>query len=127
MVQETFLRVRSADPAELRSPRAFLATVITRLCLDQLKEARTKREAYVGPWLPEPIRTETPADADAVIQAESISTAFLVLLESLTPLERAVYLLHEVFDYSHAEVAEIVGRDELACRQLLFRARKDLV
>jgi RNA polymerase sigma-70 factor (ECF subfamily) len=117
VVQDAFLRWRSAPRAEVRSDRAYLATVVTRLCLDQLKTARARRETYVGPWLPEPVRTDAPTDT------ESISLAFLVLLESLTPIERAVYLLCEVFDHSHAEAAEIVGRDEAACRQLLHRAR----
>ncbi len=127
MVQEAFLRWQSAEQGAVRSPRAFLSTVVTRLCLDRSKEARAARERYVGPWLPEPIRTEDGEDEDALEAAESISVAFLVLLESLTPLERAVYLLHEVFDYSHAEVAAIVGRDPAACRKLLERARKDVL
>lgn len=123
MVQETFIRWRSADPAAVRSPRAFLSTIITRICLDRLKEASTKRVDYVGPWLPEPIVTE----GDAVEAAESISLAFLVLLESLTPLERAVHLLHDVFDYSHDEISAIVGRDAATCRKILERARKDII
>jgi RNA polymerase sigma-70 factor (ECF subfamily) len=101
----------------VRSDRAFLSTVVTRLCLDRLKSARASREQYVGPWLPEPVRTDTPVDP------ESISLAFLVLLESLSPVERAVYLLHEVFGYSHSEVAAMVDKEEAACRQLLHRAR----
>lgn len=123
MVQETFMRWRAAEPAAVQSPRAFLSTVITRICLDRLKEAHTKRVDYVGPWLPEPILTE----GDAVEAAESISLAFLVLLESLTPLERAVHLLHDVFDYSHEEIANIIGRDAATCRKILERARKDIV
>lgn len=119
-VQEAFLRWRAAPQAEVRSPRAFLSTVVTRLCLDRLKAERVRKESYPGPWLPEPLPTDGPVDP------ESISLAFLVLLESLTPLERAVYLLHEVFDYTHAEVAEIVGRDEASCRQLLLRARRSI-
>jgi len=116
-VQEAWLRFQSAPLDELESPRAWLTTVVTRLCLDQLKSARSRRENYVGPWLPEPVRT------DATVDPESISLAFLVLLESLTPLERAVYLLHEVFDYAHAEIAAMLGNDEAACRQLLHRAK----
>ncbi len=127
MVQDAYLRWQASDRAAVRSPRAFLSTVVTRLCLDRLKEARTRRESYVGPWLPEPIRTGADEAVDPLEHTESISLAFLVLLERLTPLERAVYLLHEVFEYSHAEVAAIVGRDEAACRQLLRRARKDMV
>lgn len=117
MVQEAFLRWQAAQRDQIESERAYLSTIITRLCLDQLKSARAQRETYVGPWLPEPMRTTDPVDP------QSISLAFLVLLESLSPVERAVYLLHEVFDYSHAEVAEIVGKEEAACRQLLHRAR----
>jgi len=122
VVQEAWLRWQVTPHEEVRSARAYLGKVVTRLCLDRLKSAHARRETYVGPWLPEPVRTET--DAEPLAIAESISLAFLVLLESLGPLERAVYLLHEAFDYSHAEVAEIVGRDEVACRQLLHRARK---
>jgi RNA polymerase sigma-70 factor (ECF subfamily) len=116
-VQEAWLRFGAAALDELESPRAWLTTVVTRLCLDQLKSARVRRESYVGPWLPEPLAT------DGTVDPESISLAFLVLLESLTPQERAVYLLHEVFDYSHGEIAEMLGNDEAACRQLLHRAK----
>lgn len=117
IVQEAYLRAHDADPDSIQSERAYLSKIVTRLCLDHWKSARVKREAYVGPWLPEPVPTAEPVDPS------SISLAFLVLLESLTPLERAVYLLGEVFDYSHAEIAQIVGRDEASCRQLLHRAR----
>lgn len=129
MVQETFIRWRNTDESEVRSPRAFLSTVITRICLDRLKEAHATRVDYVGPWLPEPLLTETfeAGAACAVEKAESISLAFLVLLESLTPLERAVHLLHDVFDYTHEEVSSIVGREAATCRKVLERARKDLV
>lgn len=127
MVQETFIRWSAADHAEIRSPRSFLSTIITRVCLDRLGEAHRTRVDYVGPWLPEPLLTEEANDTDVVEKAESISLAFLVLLESLTPLERAVHLLHDVFDYSHEEIASIVGRDVAACRKTLERARKDLV
>ncbi|QRK09530.1 RNA polymerase sigma-70 factor [Archangium violaceum] len=117
IVQEAWLRWQAAAREGVRSDRAFLSTVVTRLCLDRLKSARASREQYVGPWLPEPVRTDTPVDP------ESISLAFLVLLESLSPVERAVYLLHEVFGYSHSEVAEMVDKEEAACRQILHRAR----
>lgn len=123
MVQETFLRWQASEQATVHSPRAFLSTIITRICLDRLKEAHSKRIDYVGPWLPEPLATE----GDAVEAAESISLAFLVLLESLTPLERAVHLLHDVFDYRHEEIANIIGRDAATCRKILERARKDIV
>ncbi len=117
IVQEAWLRWQAAAREGVRSDRAFLSTVVTRLCLDRLKSARANREQYVGPWLPEPVRTDMPVDP------ESISLAFLVLLESLSPVERAVYLLHEVFGYSHSEVARMVGKEEAACRQSLHRAR----
>jgi RNA polymerase sigma-70 factor (ECF subfamily) len=120
IVQDAWLRWRDTPRDAVLSERAFLATVVTRLCLDQLKSARVTRETYVGAWLPEPVRTDTQVDP------ETISLAFLVLLESLSPLERAVYLLHEVFDFSHAEVARMVGKEEPACRQLLHRAREHL-
>jgi RNA polymerase sigma-70 factor (ECF subfamily) len=121
IVQEAYLRYQATE--NVQSPKAFLSTVVTRLCLDQLKSAKTQRETYIGPWLPEPIST----DDDAFLSStpiESISMAFLVLLESLTPLERAVFLLREVFDYDYAEIAGIVGKEEAACRQLLSRAKK---
>jgi len=130
-VQETYLRYQATPPESVRSERAFLSTVITRLCIDQLRSARAQREQYVGPWLPEPLLTEdlaaAPTPADRIGERESISMAFLVLLERLTPLERAVFLLHEVFDYSFAEVGEIVGRTEVTCRQLFRRAKQHLV
>ena len=117
IVQEAYLRARNVPPEQVQSEQAYLSSIVTRLCLDHWKSARVKRETYVGPWLPEPVRTEEPVDP------ASISLAFLVLLESLTPTERAVYLLSQVFDYSHEEIARIVGKDEAACRQLLHRAR----
>ncbi len=120
VVQEAWLRWQAASHEAVRSVKAYLSTVVTRLCLDRLKSARATRELYVGPWLPEPIRTDTPVDP------ETISLAFLVLLESLSPVERAVYLLHEVFGYSHSEVAEMVGKEEAACRQILHRAREHI-
>lgn len=117
VLQEAWLRWQEAAPEALDSDKAWLSTVVTRLCLDQLKSARARREAYVGPWLPEPVQLDEPVDP------ESISLAFLVLLERLTPVERAVYLLREVFDYRFAEIAAIVGQSEVNCRQLHHRAR----
>lgn len=126
-VQETFVRAQSsAATDDVASPRAWLATIVTRICLDQLRSARVRREQYTGEWLPEPVRTDAPGAALSPIDpedAESLSLAFLVLLERLSPLERAVFLLHEVFDYSHAEIAATLERDEAAIRQLLSRAR----
>lgn len=129
IVQEAYLRYRATPPETIRSPQAFLSTVVTRLCLNQLQSARAKREDYVGPWLPEPILTADStllSPATQVSAYESISMAFLVLLEKLTPVERAVFLLREVFDYEYAEIAEIVEREEAACRQLFSRAKKHI-
>ncbi len=124
IVQESFLRWERVDGSEVRSPRAYLSAVATRLCMDQLSSARMRREQYVGPWLPEPLPTEAGPDiAEATVLRESISMAFLVLLESLSPLERAVFLLREVFDYDYHEVSRIVGKSEPNCRQIARRAR----
>jgi len=117
VLQDAWLRWQRVEPGTVGSVRAWLSTAVTRLSLDRLKAARVRREAYDGPWLPEPLRTEERVDPD------SISMAFLVLLERLTPLERAAYLLHEVFEYSHAEIAAILERQEAACRQLFHRAQ----
>jgi RNA polymerase sigma-70 factor (ECF subfamily) len=116
IVQEAWLRWREAERIE--APRAWLSTVVTRLCLDALKSARARRETYVGPWLPEPIATG-PEEIDP----ETVSLAFLTVLERLTPIERAAYLLHAVFDYSHAEIASMLGRDEATVRQIYHRAK----
>jgi RNA polymerase sigma-70 factor, ECF subfamily len=107
MVQEAYLRwmQRRGEPVE--SVRAYLVTIVTRLCIDQLSSARVQRASYVGPWLPEPIEAEQPA---AVEQADSLTLAFLVLLEELSPPERAVYLLHDIFGYAFDEIAESLGR-----------------
>jgi RNA polymerase sigma-70 factor (ECF subfamily) len=124
LVQDAYLRWQEASETDVRSPRAYLATMVTRLAINQLRAARTKRETYVGPWLPEPLVTEdTP---DTVELAESLSMAFLVLLERLSPIERAVFLLHEVFDFEYGEIARMVDKTEANCRQLLARARKRL-
>lgn len=122
LVQETFLRWEKAAHEEVHTPRAFLTTVLTRLAITHLESARMRREQYVGPWLPEPV--VTTGMRDTVELSESLTMAFLVLLESLTPLERAVFLLHEVFDYSHGEISEIIGKTEDACRQTLRRAKQ---
>jgi len=127
IVQEAFLRYQATAPGGIRSPKAFLSTIVTRLCLNQLQSARAQREIYIGPWLPEPIFTETDERANPGHQAEmhdSISFAFLALLEELTPLERAVFLLREVFDYEYDEIATILGKDPAACRQVFSRAKK---
>ncbi len=124
MVQETYLRYRTAQEAEIRSLKSFLMTVITRLCLDELKSARVQREQYLGPWLPEPVLT---GDAEALVeQRESLSLAFLKLLEELTPAERAVFVLHEAFDYPYDEIGKILDKNAAACRQLFHRAEERL-
>lgn len=125
IVQESFLRWERADGSEVRSPRAYLSAVATRLCMDHLRSARMRREQYVGPWLPEPLPTGTESDvAETSMLDESLSIAFLVLLESLSPVERAVFLLREVFDYDYPEVSHIVGKSEANCRQISHRARE---
>jgi RNA polymerase sigma-70 factor, ECF subfamily len=130
MVQETYLRYQTTPPETIVSLKAFLTTILTRLCMDQLHLARRKRELYVGPWLPEPILTATtPESADPekrVEMEESISLAFLVLLEQLQPFERAVFLLREVFEYDFAEIASLLGKSETACRRSFSRAKKHL-
>jgi RNA polymerase sigma-70 factor (ECF subfamily) len=124
VVQDAWLRYRGADTDEIRSPKAFAATIVTRLCLDRLKAARTAREQYVGPWLPEPVLTPGEEAPDAMLQrSETVTLAFLLLLETLAPEERAVFLLKEVFDYDHAEIAEMLGISVANSRQLLHRAK----
>lgn len=123
-VQEAYLRWSDADADEIRSPRAYLSTVVTRFCLDELESARARREEYVGPWLPEPL-TEDPEEAGRMSpeRVESLSMAFFVLLEKLTPVQRAVFLLREVFDYEYDEIAELVGKKPATCRKVAQRAR----
>jgi RNA polymerase sigma-70 factor (ECF subfamily) len=130
IVQEAYLRYRTTPPESIRTLKSFLTTVVHHLCIDHLKSAQVRRENYVGPWLPEPIITGDGATRLSplrqITDRESISMAFLVLLESLSPLERAVFLLREVFDYEYAEIAQITGRNEAACRQLFSRAKKHI-
>ena len=122
-VQETFLRWAAADQQAIANPAAWLTTVCTRVCLDTLKSARWRRERYVGPWLPEPVLTSTGPDDSAVL-AESLSMAFLVVLESLSPLERVAFVLHDLFGHSYDEVAATLERSPDAVRQLASRARR---
>jgi RNA polymerase sigma-70 factor (ECF subfamily) len=125
MLQETFIRWQQAADDDIRSPRAFLVTIISRLCINHLQSARVQREEYVGQWLPEPIVTDPGSDPLAIIRVdESLSMAFLVLLERLTPVERAVFLLREVFEYKYSEIAAVLGQSEVNCRQILRRARQ---
>src|ERR1041384_6816977 len=128
MVQEAFLRYENAADKDIQSPKAYLTTIATRLCLDQLKSAKTKREQYVGTWLPEPIFTEQAASPEPEAdEAESLSMAFMVLLENLSPVERAVFLLREVFDYDYAAIAKIVNKTEANCRRYYHLAKQYLV
>ncbi len=127
-VQEAYLRFRTSDAA-VENPRAFLVTIVTRLCLDQLKSARVQREQYIGPWLPEPLVSHAapePTPEDIVTTDDSVSFAFLVMLEELGPVERAVFLLREVFDYDYGDIAAVVQKSEAACRQVFHRARERL-
>lgn len=127
MLQEAFIRWRQASSDEIRSPRAFLVTIVTRLCINHLESARVRREQYVGEWLPEPLVTDPKSDPSHVLRVdESLSIAFLVLLERLTSIERAVFLLREIFEYEYSEIATILGQSEANCRQILRRARQHL-
>ncbi len=125
VMQEAYLRWQGVSGDEVRSPKSYLSAVVTRLCIDQLRSAKSRREQYVGPWLPEPLLTDSVADAaDTAVLDESLSMAFLVLLESLTPTERAVFLMREVFSYEYQEIARIVDKSESNCRQIARRARE---
>jgi RNA polymerase sigma-70 factor, ECF subfamily len=123
-VQEAYLRWHRADRAKVRNSEAFLSRTVMRLCLDQLKSARVRRETYVGPWLPEPVLESGALDADSASDyAQDLSVALMLTLERLSPLERAAFLLHDVFEVGFAEIAETLGRNEAACRQLATRGR----
>src|SRR6516164_462961 len=130
MVQETYLRYQATPTDTIISLKAFLTTIISRLCMDQLHLARRQREEYLGPWLPEPISTAETLQVmnpeERVDMEESISLAFLMLLEQLQPIERAVFLLREVFEYDYAEIASFLGKSEVACRQAFSRAKRHL-
>jgi RNA polymerase sigma-70 factor (ECF subfamily) len=123
-VQETYLRWHRADRNQVSDPRAFLMTTTTRICLDMLTSARARREEYAGPWLPEPVVDTAALAPDSRTElAEDLSIALLLTLDRLSPLERAAFLLHDVFDFSFSEVAAALERSEAACRQLAARAR----
>jgi RNA polymerase sigma-70 factor (ECF subfamily) len=129
IVQEAFLRFHHvlAEGQEIDSPKAYLSTITTRLSIDELRSARVRRERYVGEWLPEPLVTDpAPGPAEHAATADSLSMAFLVLLETLSPVERAVFLLREVFDYGYDEIARVVGKSEANSRQLYVRARRHI-
>jgi RNA polymerase sigma-70 factor, ECF subfamily len=128
ILQETFLRWQAASAFEVQNPRAFLVTVATRLCINELSSARARREQYFGQWLPEPLLTGSATEFTRIPGIDgSLSMAFLVLLERLSPLERAVFLLHEVFDYEYSEIAAMVSRSEGNCRQIFRRAKQHIV
>jgi RNA polymerase sigma-70 factor (ECF subfamily) len=125
IVQEAWLRWQNGGSDGAHTPEAWLVTVVTRLSIDRLRGAQAERERYVGPWLPEPLVEETADSPESALEAAGdISTAFLLMLERLAPEERAVFLLHQVFDFDHAEVAAMVGKTEAACRKVLQRARE---
>jgi len=123
-VQDAWLRWSAAPRSDIAEPRAYLARTVTHVALNRLRSARARREAYVGSWLPEPLLTTGPDTADRAELAESVSLAMLVVLESLTPEERAVFVLHEVFGFPHAEIAAALGRSDASVRQLMHRARE---
>ena len=133
ILQEAYVKWQLAKEKQvlIRNEKSYLSTIVTRLCLEQMRSARVKRETYVGTWLPEPIvseeSTHTPSISDPESMAglaDSLSTAFLVMLESLSPVERAAFLLREVFDYSYQEISEIINKNEANCRQLVRRAKE---
>jgi RNA polymerase sigma-70 factor, ECF subfamily len=125
MVQEAWLRWHRAVPEDIRRPEAWLITAITRLCIDRLRELRAEREAYVGPWLPEPLVADAAPAADHAAElASDLSVALLAVLERLGPEERAAFLLYEVFESDYGDIAKILGKSEAACRQIVSRARR---
>ena len=124
-VQDCFFKWRDTDRAQIKTPLAWLSSVCTRRCLDLLRAGDRARVNYVGPWLPEPIHPATPPEVDDKL-ATSLTTAFLLLLERLTPKERAAYLLHEIFDQPYSEIAAMLEMDEAACRKLVSRARQNV-
>jgi RNA polymerase sigma-70 factor, ECF subfamily len=126
MVQEAFARFLQISSSEIRSAKAYLAKTVTHLCLNHLQSAYVQRKEYIGPWLPEPILTSDVDLEREAILSESLSMAFLIMLESLTPVERAVFLLRDVFEYDYDEVARLVGKSDANCRQILRRAREHL-
>ena len=127
MAQEVWLRWQKQNLADVQSPKAWLVSATTRMCIDQLRSARRKREEYYGIWLPEPLMASPDTQPDASAErADSLTMAFMMMLESLGPDERAVFLLHEVFDYDYADVAAIVNKSEANCRQIVRRAKASL-
>jgi RNA polymerase sigma-70 factor (ECF subfamily) len=127
MVQETFLRWQQTADGTVRSAKTYLATITTRLCIDHLRSARVQREHYIGTWLPEPIVTQSSdTSLDLMALADSLSIAFLTVLERLSPIERAVFLLRDVFEYDYDDISQMVGKSPTNCRQILRRAKQHL-
>ena len=127
MVQETFLRWQQTANSTVRSAKTYLTTITTRLCIDHLRSARVQREQYVGTWLPEPMLTpQSENSTDLMELADSLSIAFLTVMERLSPIERAVFLLRDVFDYDYDEIGQMVGKSPTNCRQILRRAKQHL-
>ena len=124
LLQEAYIRWHEADRAAIQNPEAWLVTTTTRLAIDRLRRLKTEREAYVGPWLPEPIVSPAPPPDRDLSLAEDLSIAFLTMLERLAPDERAAFLLHEVFDVGYPQIASVLDRSEAACRQMVHRARE---
>lgn len=125
ILQEAYLRWHKAEAEEIETPEAWLVTVVTRLSIDRLRKASVERESYIGPWLPEPLITSPdPSPEEKMELASNLSLAFMVLLERLSPTERAVFLLHDIFDRDYAEIARITGKSETASRQMIHRARE---
>jgi RNA polymerase sigma-70 factor (ECF subfamily) len=124
LLQDAYLRWHQSHTQDIQSPIAFLVTITTRLCLDRIRELKEEREHYTGPWLPEPIVDDDIRSPEMQLElADEVSVAFLAVLERLGPEERAAFLLHEVFDYDYPEVAQMLGKSEPACRQMIHRAR----
>jgi RNA polymerase sigma-70 factor (ECF subfamily) len=125
ILQEAYIKWHQARADEIETPEAWLVTVVTRLSIDRLRKAANERETYIGPWLPEPlVVSDAPTPEEAMELASNLSMAFMVLLERLSPLERAAFLLHDIFDCGYADIARIVGKTETASRQLIHRARE---
>jgi RNA polymerase sigma-70 factor (ECF subfamily) len=123
VVQDAYLRWSQDERTGVRSPRAYLSAIVTRLCIDRRQSVEERKKTYIGPWLPDPVVEEGAADpAGRLEAAESVSMALLLVLESLSPIERAAFLLRRVFDYDYGEIAEILGKTEANCRQLVSRA-----
>ena len=125
ILQEAYIKWHQADEREIETPEAWLVTIVTRLSIDRLRKASRARETYIGPWLPEPlVVSEKPSPEEELEFASDLSLAFLVLLERLSPVERAAFLLHDIFDCAYADIARIVGKTETALRQIVSRARE---